>query len=117
MAKTLPEKPTLALPIVRAADPFHLHGRLGIRADGKHDWVPRPKPQHQTDQEKTNAHRGYAFNSKVCESIALDRDIPDTRPKQCPRRYTAALPRASVIIVFHNEALCTLIRQVRLHDM
>ncbi|ESO98824.1 hypothetical protein LOTGIDRAFT_113802, partial [Lottia gigantea] len=54
------------------------------------------------------------FNVSISDEIPLDRDIPDTRPPGClAKSYT--IPdgiKVSVIIIFHNEALTTLLRTV-----
>jgi len=49
----------------------------------------------------------------------VHRSLPDRRDKQCkldktgqPRRYKKPLPNTSVIIIFHNEAWCALLRTI-----
>ena len=56
----------------------------------------------------------YNINVTLAESIPLDRDIPDSRPKQCASvQYDVTkLPTVSVIIPFYNEALSMLLRTV-----
>ncbi|XP_071944214.1 polypeptide N-acetylgalactosaminyltransferase 1-like [Antedon mediterranea] len=55
------------------------------------------------------------FNVFQSNKIALNRSLPDVRPEGCSK-YTYYerddLPKASVIIVFHNEAWSTLLRTV-----
>ncbi|CAG0884402.1 unnamed protein product [Cyprideis torosa] len=49
----------------------------------------------------------------VSNEIAMDRSIPDTRMEECKHwDYPEDLPKASVILVFHNEGFSTLMRTV-----
>ncbi|XP_070566323.1 polypeptide N-acetylgalactosaminyltransferase 1-like [Ptychodera flava] len=51
------------------------------------------------------------FNLMASERIALNRSLPDVRPKGClSKTYSRSLPTTSVIVVFHNEAWSTLLR-------
>ena len=57
------------------------------------------------------------FNIVASDKVALNRSVPDVRRATCRARDfrkggKAALPDASVIIVFHNEAWSTLLRTV-----
>ncbi|CAB3380905.1 Hypothetical predicted protein [Cloeon dipterum] len=54
------------------------------------------------------------FNLLASDRIPLNRTLPDVRKKMCASRYapTPGLPKASIIIVFHNEAWSTLLRTV-----
>ncbi|XP_070578357.1 N-acetylgalactosaminyltransferase 7-like isoform X2 [Ptychodera flava] len=55
----------------------------------------------------------YSFNQYISDKISLDRNIPDLRDTQCKHwHYPHDLPRASVIVVFHNEGWSTLLRTV-----
>ncbi|XP_037073309.1 N-acetylgalactosaminyltransferase 7-like [Pollicipes pollicipes] len=54
------------------------------------------------------------MNMTLSDRLPLRRAVPDTRDLGCQRRhYPAALPAASVIIVFHNEGLSSLLRTVQ----
>ena len=55
----------------------------------------------------------YGFNQLVSDEIKLNRTIPDLREAECPFwDYPKELPKASVILVFHNEGWSTLFRTV-----
>eukprot|EP00913_Durusdinium_trenchii_P022180 g20840.t1 len=56
------------------ADADHLHGRLGLKADGSLLVSPTPLPPGGlSDEERRDAHRGFCFNSRVSDSLPLDR--------------------------------------------
>jgi polypeptide N-acetylgalactosaminyltransferase len=73
-------------------------------------------PQNPTDEEKKQIDNGWerhGFNEFVCNKIALTRHLSDKRPSKCmSKRWKKPLPTTSVVIVFHNEATCTLLRTV-----
>ncbi|OLQ15034.1 Polypeptide N-acetylgalactosaminyltransferase 10 [Symbiodinium microadriaticum] len=97
-------------------DANHLHGRLGLRADGtpKAPAIPLP-PNGLTDEERSDAHRGFCFNSRVSDSISVDRSQDDIRSGACRKLaagYPTSLPQATIVIVFHNEAFSALVRSV-----
>lgn len=97
-------------------DANHLHGRLGLRADGtpKAPAIPLP-PNGLTDEERSDAHRGFCFNSRVSDSISVDRSQDDIRSGACRKLaagYATSLPQATIVIVFHNEAFSALVRSV-----
>ncbi|CAK9300295.1 unnamed protein product [Gordionus sp. m RMFG-2023] len=53
------------------------------------------------------------FDVFVSELIALNRTLPDTRAPGCyAKQYPWNLPNSSIIIVYHNEAWTTLLRNV-----
>ena len=55
----------------------------------------------------------YGFNQLVSDEISLNRTIPDLREPECPNwDYPSDLPKASVILVFHNEGWSSLLRTV-----
>ena len=55
----------------------------------------------------------YGFNQLVSDEISLNRTIPDLREPECPNwNYPTDLPKASVILVFHNEGWSSLLRTV-----
>jgi len=104
------------------SDSTHLHGRVGVKADGHPSWNPRPLKTPMSDADKAIAHKGYCFNSWVSDSLPLDRSVPDytSNIPQC-HRYFFERPAArqeqkwlpaSVIIIFHQELLSALLRSV-----
>eukprot|EP00922_Rhytidocystis_sp_ex-Travisia-forbesii_P013541 GHVS01020261.1.p1 GENE.GHVS01020261.1~~GHVS01020261.1.p1 ORF type:complete len:650 (-),score=91.49 GHVS01020261.1:509-2458(-) len=95
-------------------DDKHLHGILGLDADGNPGWSPQPINFRMTREQKTEAHRGYCFNSRVSDSISLDRNVPDFNDAVCNERRAEMknLPAASVVIVFYNENLSVLLRSI-----
>ncbi|CAL8087086.1 unnamed protein product [Orchesella dallaii] len=72
----------------------------------------------RTIQDKKVREQGYkkhAFNALISERLGFQREIPDTRHKQCAfETYPGAsvLPSASVIICFYNEEYHALLRTV-----
>ncbi|XP_075977947.1 putative polypeptide N-acetylgalactosaminyltransferase 9 [Anticarsia gemmatalis] len=65
---------------------------------------------------KTQIETGWmnhAFNQFVSDMIPPDRSIVDPRDDWCKKQnYTKDLPKATVIICFHNEAWSALVRTV-----
>lgn len=66
-----------------------------------------------------NAHvyryHQYGFNLDVSNKHTLATDQPDIRSDECkalPLPPAAAMPKVSVIIIFFNEPLSTLLRNV-----
>ncbi|XP_029384675.1 polypeptide N-acetylgalactosaminyltransferase 11 isoform X2 [Echeneis naucrates] len=69
---------------------------------------------NQADQEvrDTGYHR-HAFNVLISTRLGYHRELPDTRDSQCRDKvYPQALPSASVVICFFNEAFSALLRTV-----
>lgn len=69
---------------------------------------------NEADQEvrDTGYHR-HAFNVLISNRLGYHRDLPDTRDPQCRDKvYPLALPSASVVICFFNEAFSALLRTV-----
>lgn len=53
------------------------------------------------------------YNLFASAAISLNRSLPDVRPRACNYvLYNPRLPDTSVIIIFHNEALPTLLRTI-----
>lgn len=112
-------------------DPIHVadsHPKLGDMINIEQFWTPEKNkvipsgpgsngepvetaPENQ--QKKSRAYSEYGFNQFVSDQISLDRSIKDTRHSACKeRKYPQNLPKASVVIVFHNEGWSTLLRTV-----
>lgn len=98
------------------AGPNHHHGLLGRLPDGSPRIAPTPLPPGGLSQEEhRDSHRGFCFNSRLSDSLPLDREQRDVRSPGCAKlheSYPKDLPSASVVIVFHNENLSVLLRSV-----
>ncbi|EDO31035.1 predicted protein, partial [Nematostella vectensis] len=67
----------------------------------------------EDESKKDAAYSEFGFNQFVSDQISLERTISDTRHQACKQRsYPINLPKASVVIVFHNEGWSTLMRTV-----
>ena len=67
--------------------------------------------EQKTEEEKLKGV--YGFNQLVSDEISLNRTVPDLREEECQFwDYPTQLPKASVILVFHNEGWSTLLRTV-----
>ncbi|XP_064623856.1 N-acetylgalactosaminyltransferase 7-like [Lineus longissimus] len=75
-------------------------------------------PVYTSMAEKVSADRSYntyGFNMVASDKISLDRNVPDSRMKECKYWHypeVENLPTASVILVFMNEGWSTLLRTV-----
>lgn len=98
------------------ADDDHLHGLIGRFSNGSLRRKPVALPANGlSKKERRAAHRGFCFNSRVSESLPLDRHQDDVRSSACRAlhsTYQHDLPVASIIFVFHNENLSILLRSV-----
>jgi len=81
----------------------------------RHLWDLQPPTDILTYDGNKDPMKQHAFNEKVSNMQASDRDVPDTRHASCKNvKYDeATLPTTSVIVCFHNEARSTLLRTVR----
>lgn len=74
------------------------------------------KGHHLRVEQKTEEERlkgVYGFNQLVSDEITLNRTVPDLREDECQFwDYPKDLPKASVVLVFHNEGWSTLFRTV-----
>jgi|ERR1719319_1045343 len=69
------------------------------------------KPSQAKEEQRLKGV--YGFNQLVSDEISYDRAIPDTRIDECRYwDYPCDLPKASVILVLHNEGWSTLLRNV-----
>lgn len=106
-----PPKPTLAPEILE------LHRRLNLTShpDYPGRWgAPVKLPENlDPDIERmlNKSKEKYQINEFISNLIPLDREIPDIRNEYCKNmKYSDNLPMASVIMVFHNEALSMILR-------
>ncbi|XP_039284794.1 polypeptide N-acetylgalactosaminyltransferase 13 isoform X2 [Nilaparvata lugens] len=81
-------------------------------SEGK-DGTPVLMPPHLNAKVQQLYHINR-FNLMASDRIPLNRTLPDVRKKRCRLKTIdiRGLPKASVIIVFHNEAWSTLLRTV-----
>ena len=64
-------------------------------------------------QEVHSLKSQYGMNIAASQLIPMDRTVPDIRLDECKYwHYAENLPTASVVVVFHNEGLSTLMRTV-----
>lgn len=90
-------------------------------------WLPHARPvnlelrlpQHVREQPALSSHqamfRQYGFNLKLSNEIPLVQKWPDVRNDQCKARKWPSvneMPKASIVIIFYNEPLSTLLRNV-----
>lgn len=58
-------------------------------------------------------HKEHNYNLLASDMISLHRTLPDARVDECKiLLYPEKLPRASIVIIFHNEAWTTLLRTI-----
>ena len=99
------------------ARPGRLHGLVGLDEIGTPLWVPQSVPARGS-QTQAEALKAQGFNLRLSDSLSLDRDVPDNRHRLCRTQLSSShldlstLPRTTVVFVFHNEALSTLLRSV-----
>ncbi|XP_031624901.1 N-acetylgalactosaminyltransferase 6-like [Contarinia nasturtii] len=79
--------------------------RVGIGEHGEGEFL-RFYPSYTKEINNTHGYNGY-----LSDKIALNRSLKDLRPKDCVHeKYSANLDSVSVIVIFHNEHLSTLLR-------
>jgi len=67
--------------------------------------------EQKTEEERLKGV--YGFNQLISDEMTLNRTVPDLREEECQYwDYPTELPKASVIMVFHNEGWSTLFRTV-----
>ena len=55
----------------------------------------------------------FSYNEFVSSLIPLDRFLPDIRSDYCKKiKYSKKLPKATVVIIFHNESWSMLLRTI-----
>ncbi|CAL1526262.1 unnamed protein product [Lymnaea stagnalis] len=74
------------------------------------------KPVTISEDERVHADETvgeFGFNMVASDKMAMNRTIPDTRLPECKHwHYSTNQPKASVILVFHNEGFSTLVRTI-----
>lgn len=87
---------------------FNLHNP-GAMGEGV--VLPKEVPEHI--QRKIDiGWKNYTMNEFVSSLIPLRRSLPDVRSDYCKNISNENLPKASVIIIFHNEAWSMLLRTI-----
>lgn len=106
-----PPKPTLAPEILE------LHKRLNFSSHSNYPgrWgAPVVLPENldpEIERMVNKSREKYQINEFISNLIPLDRELPDIRSQYCKNmKYSDNLPMASVIMVFHNEALSMILR-------
>ncbi|KAL5247467.1 hypothetical protein ACHWQZ_G019370 [Mnemiopsis leidyi] len=70
-------------------------------------------PGESEEEAKKRGFDTHGYNARLADTTPLNRHVSDMRHPMCRRKgYPRNLPRASVIICFHNEALSSLLRSV-----
>eukprot|EP00730_Choanoeca_flexa_P015939 TRINITY_DN7434_c0_g1_i3.p1 TRINITY_DN7434_c0_g1~~TRINITY_DN7434_c0_g1_i3.p1 ORF type:complete len:639 (+),score=132.37 TRINITY_DN7434_c0_g1_i3:41-1918(+) len=76
------------------------------------EWRDKQLSEDEQRQKDLGFERN-AFNQFMSDKLPLDRQFPDYRQPECfDQRYhpNDVLPTTSVIVIFHNEAISTLLR-------
>ncbi len=83
----------------------------GRSGPGEHGKAHRLRVDQKQEEERLKGV--YGFNQLVSDEISLNRTVPDLREEECRHwDYPKDLPKASVVLVFHNEGWSTLLRTV-----
>lgn len=70
-------------------------------------------PPDDMKQLMEKLHHEHNYNLLASEMMSLHRSLPDPRYPECRSlSYPIKLPKASIIIIFHNEAWSTLLRTI-----
>eukprot|EP00732_Lithocolla_globosa_P004556 Lithocolla_globosa_v1_NODE_4276_length_1473_cov_17.421721.p1 type:complete len:173 gc:universal NODE_4276_length_1473_cov_17.421721:888-1406(+) len=92
-----------------------LHGTyFGLGEDGEPTWKPELlEGFHETHEDKVKHHTPNNFNLARSDRLPMNRPLTDSRHRDCPFiHYPYDLPDTSVVIVFYNEPISTLLRSV-----
>ncbi len=85
--------------------------KLGTEGPGEHGKGHKLRVDQRQEEERLKGV--YGFNQLVSDEISLNRTVPDLREDECKYwDYPADLPKATVVLVFHNEGWSTLLRTV-----
>ena len=81
------------------------------KAPGENGHAHKLRFDQKSEEEKLKGV--YGFNQLVSDEIGLNRTVPDLREPECKFwDYPTDLPKASVVLVFHNEGWSSLFRTV-----
>lgn len=107
-------KESLPKPLL-APDILKLHARMNLTDPG-HMGLPVTLPailEADIELMLNESKEIYQINEFVSNLIPLDRELPDIRTDYCKNmKYSDNLPMASIIMVFHNEALSMILRSL-----
>ncbi|XP_078000822.1 N-acetylgalactosaminyltransferase 7-like [Glandiceps talaboti] len=106
--------------------PSILEGAVFRKSMGNYEPAPGPSTRsgpgeygspvgfHKNVQTEVEVSmKEYSFNQYISDTVSVDREINDLREPECKHwHYPIDLPKASVILVFHNEGWSTLLRTV-----
>ena len=76
---------------------------------------PMKLPENLPEHIKSRIQEGYdkeGCNVFVSDMISLNRQLPDIRCDICKQKVYKNLPKASIIIIIHNENWMLLIRTI-----
>eukprot|EP00040_Diaphanoeca_grandis_P030364 m.179399 g.179399 ORF g.179399 m.179399 type:complete len:638 (+) comp31973_c0_seq1:195-2108(+) len=93
--------------------PWRKHGIIGRSSAGESLFQYSEDPGPIKDKEADLKQHG--FYERLSNSISLDRNVTDHRDAQCqklPEDDFDTLPQTSVVFVFYNEAMSTLLRSI-----
>lgn len=119
LARSSVSPDTPPVPITPPLQPAH--GDLHPEAEADQHYQPvrlalELTPKYRDDpvlKDRAKMFRQYGFDLAKSNSMPLDREVPDSRPEDCKKlSYPSGMPKVSVIIIFYNEALSTLLRNV-----
>ena len=67
----------------------------------------------QLKQRIQDGWEKFSYNEFVSSLIPLDRFLPDIRSEYCKNvKYSKNLPKATIVIIFHNESWSMLLRTI-----
>ena len=76
---------------------------------------PVNMPENLTEDIRKKMNEGFethGYNAFVSNMVSLNRPLPDVRNDICKSRVYKNLPKASIVIPFHNEHWMLLMRTV-----
>lgn len=105
-------KHSIPKPIL-SSEKLELHRRLNLTNPGHLGAGVILPVNLEPDIEKmrNQSFEKYQINEFVSSLVPIDRELPDIRTAYCrEKKYSEKLPMASIVMVFHNEALSMILR-------
>ena len=101
----------------RIRTPLHLHAYTPQHLGGDEKQIDKPvvfKKDNEARQRIAVGYNQYGLNQFLSDLIPVDRRLPDVRSEWCRDKamLVTRLPKASIIITVHNEAISVLLRSV-----